>query len=195
MEFKNLTSKNLVWVIILSVSAIVMRLLPHPPNVTPMTAICLFSGMVLGFKLISFIIPFIVLYLSDFLINNTIGKAFIQDGGEIIFWSDFMTWTYLSYILIIGLSAIVLKKHNTSRVAIGAFGSGILFFVLTNFGSWLSFSFYPKTLAGLMLAYEGGIPFLRFSLLGDVAFALVLYISYNYVTQQNTQLTSVKSKV
>ncbi len=189
------SSKSLLWVVILCISAIAMRMLPHPPNVTPMNAICLFSGMVLGMRALAFIIPFIVLYLSDFLINNTFGKAFIQDAGEVVFWSDFMTWTYLSYILIIGLSAFLLKKSNSPRVALGAFGSGILFFVITNFGSWLSFSFYPKTFAGLLLAYEGGLPFLRFSLIGDVVFALILYISYQYITSRNTSPVIASSRV
>lgn len=183
---------NWLWVLLLTVGAMLTRVLPHPPNVTPMTAICLFSGMALGVRFLTFVLPFVVLYASDFLINNTIGRAFIADTSEIIWWTDFMNWTYGSYFLIILASAYFLKKATTRSVILMAFGSGVLFFLLTNFSSWIGFSFYPKTFSGLLLCFEAGIPFFRISIIGDIVFALILFWSYKAVTRPQKSLQTVK---
>lgn len=174
---------NWLWVALLTIGAMLTRILPHPPNVTPMTAICIFSGMALGFRLLTFLLPLFVLYASDFLINNTIGRAWITDTSEIIWWTDFMNWTYGSYILIILISAFVLKKATSRSIIVTAFGSGLLFFLLTNFSSWVGYSFYPKSFSGLLLCYEAGLPFLRFSIIGDIVFALILFWSYKAITR------------
>lgn len=44
--------------------AILFRLIPHPPNFTPISAIALFSGALLNKKQ-SFIIPLIAMFISD----------------------------------------------------------------------------------------------------------------------------------
>jgi len=192
MKEKFSIKNNWLWVVLLTVGAMLTRVLPHPPNVTPMTAICLFSGMALGFRFLSFLLPFIVLYASDFLINNTFGRAFITDTSEVIWWTDFMNWTYGSYFLIILGSAFFLKKATTKSVILTAFGSGVIFFLLTNFSSWIGFSFYPKTMSGLLLCLEAGIPFFRISIIGDIAFALILFWSYQAITRPRQVLSPVK---
>ena len=196
MKTRFSVKNNWLWVVLLTVGAMLTRILPHPPNVTPMTAICLFSGMALGFRLLTFVLPFVVLYASDFLINNTIGRAFITDTSEVIWWTDFMNWTYGSYFLIILISAFVLKRAKTQSVVLTALGSGILFFLLTNFSSWVGYSYYPKSFAGLLLCYEAGLPFFRVSIIGDIAFALILFWSYRWITtpQQSQTLAPIREQ-
>ncbi len=54
-------------------------------------------------------------------------------------------------------------------------GSG-QFFLITNFGMWLSgISFYPLTASGLMACYVGGIPYLGRTLLSDLAYSGLLF--------------------
>ncbi len=177
----NISGKGILWLVVLSLSAILMRILPHPPNVSPMNAICLFSGMVLGLRFLAFIVPIAMLYFSDLLINNTIGRAFIETDSSVILWTDFMYWTYASYLLIIVFSAFLMRRALAKHVVLGALFSGLLFFLITNFGTWVAYDFYPKNAAGLLLAYESAIPFLRVSIIGDVVFALLLYFAYNFV--------------
>lgn len=192
MNSKFSIKNNWLWVAMLTIGAMLTRVLPHPPNVTPMTAICLFSGMALGYRFLTFVLPFVVLYASDFLINNTIGRVFISDTSEIIFWTDFMNYTYGSYFLIILLSAYFLKNAKTQSVVLMAVGSGILFFLLTNFSSFVGISIYPKSFAGLMLCYEAGLPFFRISIIGDIVFALILFWSYQAITRPQQTVTTVK---
>ena len=54
-------------------------------------------------------------------------------------------------------------------------GSSVLFFMITNFGAWLTSGLYPMTADGLLQAYIAGIPFFQNSLLGNLVFAALLF--------------------
>ena len=56
--------------------------------------------------------------------------------------------------------------------------SSVLFFVVTNFGSWLWFGSYAPTLSGLGHCYLAAVPFFRHTVAGDLAFSIVLFGSY-----------------
>ena len=183
---------NGIWVVVLMLAAMLVRVLPHPPNVSPMTAICLFSGFAVGVRLLSFLIPIIVIYGSDFVINNTISRAFLAESSEIIWWSDFMFWTYGSYLLIIIIGAISFEKIKTKNVMRTALISSLVFFLLTNFGSWISYPFYPKNAVGLMECYSAGVPFFRTSLLSDIGFSVLLFGAYRYITTPSINWTKAK---
>ena len=63
-------------------------------------------------------------------------------------------------------------------------GKPVLFFLLTNFGAWMTSGLYAKTVAGLMQAYAAGIPFFQNSLLGNLVFAAVIFGGY-HLLQKN----------
>jgi len=48
--------------------AALSRLLPHPPNFAPITAIALFGGAYFTNKRLAFLVPIIVMVLSDVII-------------------------------------------------------------------------------------------------------------------------------
>jgi hypothetical protein len=50
-----------------------------------------------------------------------------------------------------------------------------LFYVVTNFAVWAGGHLYPRTGAGLASCYLAAIPFFRNSLIGDMAFAALLF--------------------
>jgi hypothetical protein len=51
----------------------------------------------------------------------------------------------------------------------------VLFFLVTNFGAFLSDPTYPKTAIGLAAAYTAGIPFFQWTVLGTLFYAAVLF--------------------
>ncbi len=62
-------------------------------------------------------------------------------------------------------------------------GSG-QFFLITNFGVWLSgISIYPLTLSGLMACYLGGIPYLGRTLVSDLAYTGLLFGLHAWLTR------------
>jgi hypothetical protein len=79
-------------------------------------------------------------------------------------------------------------RRTESPIAIGsaAIGASLIFFLISNFGSWLQQSLpYGYSLAGLLDCYEAGIPFYRGTLISDVfasgtLFALHTLLSHAY---------------
>lgn len=136
------------------------RLLPHPDNFTPIMAIALAGGVYID-KRFALIIPLAALFLSD---------IFIGFHNTIFF-------VYGSFLLI-GLIGIWLKSHKKPLPILAtALLSSTLFFVITNFGVWLTGGgwFYPKTWQGLIECYTLAIPFFRNTIAGDLVYTGVLF--------------------
>lgn len=137
----------------------VFRILPHPPNVSPIAAMALFGGAYFSDKRLAFLVPFLALLLGDLILGL----------------HDTMLYVYGGFALTVVIGFWVRKQLNIGRIAVAAVGASILFFLLTNFGVWLTSGMYPMTADGLMQAYIAGIPFLQNSLLGNLIFTALLF--------------------
>jgi hypothetical protein len=157
----SLLSKKQTVIILFILIAAIIRLFPHMPNVTPITAMALFSGVYFTNKKYAFIVPILAMLISDIFIG----------------FSTISIFVYLAFILV-GFIGVKSKKMSITTVLI----SSISFFVITNFGVWLIG--YPKTLAGLMECYTLAIPFFRNSLIGDVLFSAIMYFSFDFVSKK-----------
>ena len=147
---------------VLIVIAAFSRLLPHPANFTAIAGIALFGGVYLD-RRFAFIVPIAAMLISDYFIG---------------FYSG-MYWVYGSFVLIV-LLGLWLKDHKRPLyIAGGTIAGSILFFVVTNFGVWMtSGSMYAPTWSGLVECYVAAIPFFRNTLSGDVFFVAVMFGAY-----------------
>jgi hypothetical protein len=147
-----------IFLLVLCVAAASTRLLPHPPNFVPITALALF-GAVYFDKKYAFILPVGALLLSDIFLG-------FYDG---------MAWVYGSFVLI-GFLGFWLKTHKSILAVAGTTLVGsVLFFVVTNFGVWMSGILYMPNFTGLIQCYTAAIPFFRNSLIGDGFYVAVLF--------------------
>ena len=135
------------WPVALILFAALSRMLPHPANMVPITAIALFAGVYLDKKL-TFIVPIAAMLISDYFIG---------------FYSG-IEWTYASF-LAIGVIGLWLRSHKTPVTILGSSIAGsVLFFVITNFGVLISNQVsYTHNFAGLLACYTAAIPFFRYS--------------------------------
>lgn len=151
--------------------AALSRLLPHPPNFAPMTAIALFAAATFADRRLAIITPLVALFISDLCIEG------MYRLGLMTSWSIYpgMWGTYLA-LLLVTVMGFLLRNHRTLPAIAGATLAGsTLFFVLTNFLVWAGGELYPHTPAGLFLCYEAAIPFFRDALLGDMLYGTVLF--------------------
>lgn len=162
----SLINKKQFIIITFIVIAAVIRLFPHIPNVTPITAMALFSGVYFTDKKYAFIIPLLAMFLSDIFLGFSMITLFV----------------YAAFILV-GYIGIASKKMNIKTILI----SSLSFFIITNFGVWLIG--YPKTFNGLLECYTLAIPFFRNSLIGDFFFAGVMYYGFEFVSKRYLQTT------
>lgn len=152
------------------------RLIPHVPNFTPTESLAIFGGAYLGYKYLSYILPTIMIYASDLVINNTLARSFYPDVQGIVWWDNYMFYTIGAVVAIVFISRLLLKKINTKNVIITVLVSSILFFLVTNFAAWATVkSLYPANFSGLMMSYAAGIPFYKVSLFGNLIFSGVLF--------------------
>ena len=142
----------------LVLAAALSRLLPHPPNFTPIAAIALSSAVYLD-KRHAFLVPLAAMLISDYFIGFHRG----------------MPWVYGSFLLT-GLIGLWLRSHKKPLPVIGAtLASSVLFFLITNFGVWAMGTMYPKTWAGAAECYTLAIPFFQNTVVGDLAYTAALF--------------------
>jgi hypothetical protein len=152
--------RNLLVGSLLILIAALSRLLPHPANFTPIAAMALAGGVYLD-KRFALAIPIGALIVSD---------IFIGFHNTVLF-------VYGSFI-IAGFIGLWLKAHKKPALVIGGtILSSVIFFIITNFGVWITGGgwFYPKTLQGLVECYTLAIPFFRNTIAGDLVFTAVLF--------------------
>ncbi len=143
------------------VLGVALRLLPHPENFTPVTAIALFSGVTLS-PLLAVTIPLIIMIASDLLI-----------GAHSLYW---LTWGSFLAVTLLGLW--IRRSAVPSRILFGTLAGSVFFFVATNLGVFFFEGMYPKTWAGLVECFTMAVPFFRNSLLGDLFYASVLFSAF-----------------
>ena len=140
--------------------AAMARLLPHPANFTPLAAMALAGGVYFD-KKFALVIPLAALVLSD---------LFLGFDSTVFF-------VYGSFVLI-GLLGLWLKSHKKPLpIVASAAISSVLFFVITNFGVWMTGGgwSYPRTWQGVVECYTLAVPFFRNTLAGDIVWTGVLF--------------------
>jgi len=172
MEKNKLNFKFGIIALIIVVAAM-SRLLPHPPNVTPIGAIGLFGAAHFSKKYWAFIIPLLALFISNLLINNVIYSAY--NDGFVLFGN---LWVYAAFIGIVLLGIVMLKKVKPVNLFLTSLVASIVFFLVTNFGVWMSGTMYPMNLTGLIAAYTAAIPFFWNTVAGDLFFVTALFGIY-----------------
>jgi len=155
---------SLVSLITLVVAMIAFRFMPHPENVAPIGAFALMGGLYLNRRL-ALLVPVLALLLSDFLLNAQMGYAAFH-APRLLDYAAFLA---------IGMAALAIRHKGWKVQLGGAAAVPFFFYVVSNFGVWLtglglSGQPYAKSLAGLLECYAAGLPFLRGSLLGDWGF-------------------------
>lgn len=153
-------------VILMIIGAVVLRLVPHIPNFAPITAMALFGGVYLE-KRWAILIPFLTMAISDYLL------------GSLFHSTTFYVW---SSFLVSSLIGIWLRDHKKPQYIISAsIFASIQFFIITNFGVWTS-GMYSRGFDGLIQSYMMGIPFFRWTLLGDLFYSVTFFGIYELAT-------------
>jgi hypothetical protein len=150
-------------------AAVIMRLLPHPWNMTPLGAMFLFSGATFTRKWDSLLVPLAALLLSDYAVIH------LLYGGR---YSWFSPYSWAGFLLV-GIIGWALRNRITyATVAAGSLAGSVVFFLISNFGVWAAGQLYPHTWTGLATCYLAGLPFFRNTAIGDMVYAGLMFGSY-----------------
>ena len=137
------------------------RLLPHPPNLTPIAAMALFGGAHFASPLAAFSVPLFAMLLSDLLLGFGLHPV--------------MPFVYGSFAVTVWLGRWLRTRRSSVAITVAAVCGSVVFFVVTNLGVWLVGGLYPRTLDGLVTCYIAAIPFFRNTLAGDAFYTVALF--------------------
>tara|TARA_B100000029_G_scaffold404339_1_gene404368 strand:+ start:2998 stop:3516 length:519 start_codon:yes stop_codon:yes gene_type:complete len=165
--------KKEVFPIVLILILALSRLLPHPPNFTPIITIGIMSSYFFKNIFSSLIILLISMLLSDLFIG---------------FYKN-MVFVYLSLILITCIFFKIIKKANYSSLLIYSFFGSLLFYLVSNFGVWLTGDMYEKNINGLVNCYLMAIPFFRNTLISTIIFTYATFFT-NSICLKNYKSSS-----
>lgn len=140
-------------------TAAALRLVPHPPNFTPIAAMALFGGAHFSDRRAAFLVPLAALLIGDLIIGFHVTMPVV----------------YGSFALVVGIGRWLRFRQELLPITGAVLAGSTLFFILTNFGVWALLSSYPKTLAGLGACYTAAIPFFGNTLMGTAFYTAALF--------------------
>jgi hypothetical protein len=139
------------------------RLIPHPPNFTPLIAAAMLSSYFFKNTYMSLFVLVISMILSDLIIG---------------FYSSYFL-VYFSLIVIIVAFSKMNKNINFKNLFLYGISSSLIFFIITNFGVWAFGSLYEKNLTGLISCYILAIPFFTNTVLSTVFYSYTAFFLYS----------------
>lgn len=158
MLFKSESFKDTFLALILVVIGVIFRVVPHPDNFSPVTAIALFSGVTLPAS-IALSVPLLVMMISDLFI-----------GTHGLIW---LTWS--SFFVVTCLGLLIQRNARFRSVLLGTLGASIFFFLISNLGVFLFENMYPRTWNGFVQCYVMALPFFKNTLLGDLIYGFAFF--------------------
>ncbi len=150
------------------VAAAVTRLLPHPPNVTPILAIAIFGGGAFSSRRMAFAVPLASMLLSD------LALELLGLGGLHLL----MPVVYAAVAASVVLGFALRRRPDVIRTASVAAMASVVFYLSTNLAVWSVGTMCPRTWAGLGECYLAALPFFRNTLLSTVGYSVALFTAY-----------------
>ena len=155
------TLKKEIFPISLILILALARLIPHPPNFTPIVAVAIMSSCFFRNIYLSFAVIIVSMLLADVFVG---------------FYNN-MFFVYASLLLIAFIFYKISKKINLKNLFFYGFAGSLIFFIISNFGVWALGSpgaygvAYEKSLNGLIECYILAIPFFGNTFMSTLIFA------------------------
>ena len=164
MILSEINKKNKLIIFLISVFILSQfRLIDHPWNFTPVIAFGILAGYYLKNVFYGYSLIILAMILGDLIIG----------------FHNHMIWTYTSFLLI-SLGVVLYFKKTFKNIFFLSILSPSLFFLLTNFGVWLTSSFYTKDFLGLMECYFVALPFYANNLTSTILFLSGFIFAYTF---------------
>ena len=165
-NFLKISEKNIFPLSLILILAF-SRLIPHPPNFTPLIAVAIMSSYFFRNIYFSFAVLLFSMLLSDIFIG----------------FYDNMLFVYISLLLISFIFYKISNKINFKNLFIFSFIGALIFYLVSNFGVWALGSFgvynvpYEKNLSGLIECYILAIPFFGNTFFSTLIFSYAAFLA------------------
>ncbi|GAB3731346.1 hypothetical protein GCM10028862_11290 [Luteimonas pelagia] len=161
------------------VLAALTRVLPHPPNFSPVEAMALFGGAYFAARHWAVLVPLAGMLVSDLALALLHGGLYMEYFLGVGFW---LVYGCIALTAVMGFG--LRGRVGGGRVLAYSLAASVLFFLVTNLGVWAGGTMYPKSPAGLGMAYVAGIPFFQWTVLGTLAYAALLFGGFSLLRRR-----------
>ena len=144
------------------------RLIPHPPNFTPILGMAVFSGAIISKRVIAYLVPLAAMLLSDLYLG-------FHASVPIIYFS-------LAVCVLIGtfIEARVSILNSFLSISLGV----LVFFLITNFMVWYGSGMYEASISGLMTCYFMGLPFVQNTFISSLLYGMGAFLIYDIINKR-----------
>lgn len=171
---KNILSPRTLVLLLLMLLIIGLRVVaPLSPdfkliaNFSGIGAVALFGGSYFNNKWSAFLLPLVILLLSDIGLSLTMG----MDYGFYQGWY----YTYIAFALMVLGGNVLIKKVNVQNVLGASLVAVFIHWIVSDYGVWLGSTIYPQTIAGFWACLVIAIPYELNFLYGTLAYSAVMF--------------------
>ena len=162
--------------IIMMTLLVISRMISDIPNFTATIALIMFTSYLIRDKFLSVLVILVSQIISDLYIGIYSSMFFV----------------YGAYVFIALLSPIIMNKLSFKSVLVSSLVTPTIFYIVSNFGVWITGSTYPLSLDGLIMCYVAGIPFFDETLLSTVVFSVTIYVMMKLIVKEPEKLILIK---
>ena len=176
------TQKNILLASLLIVFVAIIRIISrefHLFNIAPIGALALFSGAVIKDKRISLATPLIAMVLAD---------MFFQYFTSISGFYGIEQWFVYGGVALVTILGTFMGKINAIKVAGFTLTGSFLFFLVSNFGSFVS-GMWGTGFKALVTTYTMALPFYEKTIAGDLIGSALFFGTYLLVQRAAVRRT------
>lgn len=153
-------------------------------NFTPVGAVAMFGGAYFSDKWKAYLVPLVILFISDVVLNSIYNHAFT------LFYDGFVI-VYVAFAIMVLIGSL-LKKVTVVNVVTGALASVAVHWLLTDIDPWLQGTLYAHGPIGYFQSLIAAIPFEKNMLLGNLVFSAILFGGFELAKNKYTILRTSK---
>ena len=148
-------------------------------NFSPVGAMALFGGAYFNKKWKAFGFPLLMLFLSDFVLQQTVFKGY---GNGILYGGWY--WVYGAFALITLAGRWLLKKITIKSFILSVLVCVFIHWTVTDIGVWYGSKIFSQNVDGYIDCLVVAIPYeLRF-LTGTIVYGIVLFGLFEWMQQR-----------
>ena len=144
------------------------RLIPHPPNFTPILGMAVFSGAIINKKILAYLVPLAAMLLSDLYLG-------FHSGMPIIYFT-------LAICVLIG--TFIESRVTILNSILGITAGVLVFYLITNFTVWYGSGMYENSFSGLITCYVMGLPFLQNTFISSLIYGMGAFLIYEVINKR-----------
>ena len=163
-----------IFLVLVAVAAGLRIELSHIPNFAPVAGVALFAGFFFRSRLLAWSTPVAIMLISDAFLGAYNPRLMVAVYGMLMLPVAFSSITrkYFDPSKSTGVS----EWAKVGGLVSSSLACSLAFFIVTNFVSWQTW--YAGSSTSLLQSYVQALPFLRYTVCGDLAFASVLFGAY-----------------